>query len=214
VMAKRGDDVTTDNLRANLVALPGVASAEVTLDDESVPVARVWLDGTLPGDDVRDLVDGLVASSMPSVVLPKQKAPRRRIGLGRGLVDLLPSQDTDLVPAQLQPSTSLGHSIVGIAVVESSEGVTVEIESDVGGVHRELVADEGDIDRAVMNGIAAIAGVGDDVQLEIAEVASGDGLVLVVSAFHGDERAVGAAFVEYGRPYALARAGLSALLGF
>jgi hypothetical protein len=211
VLTKRGDEVTTKNLRANLDALPGVAAAEVTLDNDSIPTARVWLDGTLSGDDVRNLVDELVANSMPSVVLPRQKAPGKRTGLGRGLVELLPSAEAESVPTHLQQSADNRQSIVGVAVIESASGVTVEIESDERGVHSETVVDDGDIDRAVLRGVAAIVGAGGDVRLDIADVTSVGGSVLLVSAFRGEARSVGAAFVEYGRPYAIACAGVAAL---
>jgi hypothetical protein len=203
--------VTTENLRANLDALPGMASAEVALDDDALPLARVWLDGSVPSDDVRDLVDGLVADSMPSVVLPRHKTPRRRIGLGRGLVDLLPTEESDRVPMHLQPSAGHNQSIVGVAVIESLSGVTVEIESDSGGVHIEPVAEHGDIDQAVVRSVMAIVGVGGDLRMDIADLESGDGPILLVSAFSEAKRAVGAAFIEYGRPYAIARASLAAL---
>ena len=211
MLAKRGDDVTTENLRADLDALPGVAAAEVTLDNEKIPTARVWLDGTIPGDDVRNLVDELVAHSMTSVVLPRQKTPAKRTGLGRGLVELLPSAEAETVPTHLQLSAGHRQSIVGVAVIESGSGVTVEIESDERGVLREAVADDGDIDRAVLRGVAAIVGASDDVRLDVSDVTMVGGSVLVVSAFRGEARSVGAAFVEYGRPYAIARAGIAAL---
>lgn len=203
--------MTTENLRADLDALPGVAAAEVSLDNDLAPTARVWLDGTLSGDDVRTLVDELVANSMPSVVLPRQKTPGRRTGLGRGLVELLPSAEAESVPTHLQQSAGNRQSIVGVAVVESVSGVIVEIESDERGVHSEPVADDGDIDQAVLRGVAAIVGASDDVRLDITDVTSVGGSVLLVSAFRGEERAVGAAFVEYARPYAIARAGIAAL---
>ena len=211
MLAKRGDDVTTENLRADLDALPGVAAAEVTLDNEKIPTARVWLDGTIPGDDVRNLVDELVANSMTSVVLPRQKTPAKRTGLGRGLVELLPSAEAETVPTHLQLSAGHRQSIVGVAVIESGSGVTVEIESDERGVLREAVADDGDMDRAVLRGVAAIVGASDDVRLDVSDVTMVGGPVLVVSAFRGETRSVGAAFVEYGRPYAIARAGIAAL---
>jgi hypothetical protein len=203
--------VTTENLRANLDALPGVASAEVTLNDDAVPLARVWLDGSVASDDVRDLVDGLVANSMPSVVLPRQKTPRRRIGLGRGLVDLLPTEESDRVPLHFQPSVGRRQSIVAVAVIESHSGVIVEIESNVGVVHTETVAESGDVDLAVVRSVAAVAGVGEDIRMDIADFASAGGSIVLVSAFRDGKRAVGAAFIEYGRPYAIARAGLAAL---
>jgi hypothetical protein len=98
-----------------------------------------------------------------------------------------------------------------VAVIESASGVTVEIESDERGAHSEVVANDGDIDRAVLRGVAAIVGAGGDVRLDITDVTSVGGSVVLVSAFRGEARSVGAAFVDYTRPYAIARAGVAAL---
>jgi hypothetical protein len=98
-------------------------------------------------------------------------------------------------------------------VVESADGVTVEIESDDRGVHCESVTDDGDIDNAVLRGVAAIVGVGGDVRTDITDLDGRDGLILVVTAVGKGGRSAGAAFVEYGRPYAIARACLAALRG-
>ena len=112
---------------------------------------------------------------------------------------------------QLHASTGHRQSIVGVAVIESTSGVIVEIESDQRGVHSELVTEDGGVDRAAIRGITAIAGIGEDVGIDITDAESGDGLIVLVTAVRGGTRTVGAAFVEYGRPYAIARAGLDAI---
>ncbi len=203
--------MTTDNLRADLDALPGVATAEVVLRDDDTSVARVWLDGTRDGDEVRELVDALLGRSISSVVLPKQATQRRRIGLGRGLGDLIPNDEQNPVPMQLRPSAGQRPSITRVAVIESARGVVVEIEDGAGGVHGEAVDDGGNTDEAVLNGVRALVDSSADVRVDVTEVETGDGTVLLVTAIRGDRRSVGAAFIEHGRPYALARAGLDAL---
>ena len=62
---------------------------------------------------------------MTSVVLPRQKTPAKRTGLGRGLVELLPSAEAETVPTHLQLSAGHRQSIVGVAVIESGSGVIV-----------------------------------------------------------------------------------------
>jgi hypothetical protein len=203
--------VTTDELRADLDALPGVATAEVTLRDDETPVARVWLDGTRDGDEVRELVDALLGRSIPSVVLPKQATQRRRIGLGRGLGDLIANDEQNHVPTQLQPAARQRPTIVRVAVIESTRGVTVEIQDGAGGAQVEPVGDEGNIDAAVMNGVLAMVDGSQDVRVDITDVETEEGTVVMATAVRGDRRSVGAAFIEYGRPYALARAALAAL---
>jgi len=212
VTARRlGEDVTTDNLRADLDALPGVATAEVVLRDDETPLARVWLDGTRDGDEVKERVEALLGRSVPSVVLPRQATRRKRTGLGRGLGDLIPNDEQDPGPAELQPSAGQPPSIVRVAVIEAANGVTVEIEDGAGGVHSEPVDDEGDIDGAVMSGVLSMVDGSEDLRIDITDVETVDGFVLLVTAFRNGERSIGAAFVEYGRPYAVARAGLAAL---
>lgn len=203
--------MTTDNLRADLDALPGVATAEVILRDDDTPVARIWLDGTRDGDEVRELVDALLGRSISSVVFPRQTTQRRRIGLGRGLGDLIPNDEQHPVPMQLQPAAGRRPTIAYVAVIESASGVVVEIEDGAGDVHSEPVGGDLNIDGAVLKGVLALVDGSDDVRIDVTDAETGDGTVLLVAAIHGDRRAAGAAFVEHGRPYALARAGLDAL---
>jgi hypothetical protein len=174
-------------------------------------VARVWLDGTRDSDEVRELVDALVGGSIPSVVLPRQRSPQKRIGLGRGLDDLIPSDEQSPLPAHLQPAAGDRFEIVRVSVSESKRGVTVEVEDATRSVHREPVGDDEDIDAAVVRGVLSISGGSPDVQVDAVDIETDDGPVLMVTVRSGEKRAVGAAFVEYGRPYALAVAALGAL---
>ncbi len=210
--ATLGEDVTTENLRADLHTLPGVAEAEVIIREDEPPVARVWLDGTRAGDEVRELVDDLVGRSIPSVVLPKQTVQRRRTGLGRGLGDLIPNDVQESVPTHLQPAAGQRPTIIRVAIIESTRGVIVEIEDGTGGIHSESVGDGGDVDDAVMSAVAMIVDGPEEVRVDISDVETADGTVVLVTVAGDDRRSVGAAFVEYGRPYAVARAGLAALL--
>ena len=58
--------MATRDLKDELVAIPGVSDAEVTLVDNAPPVARVWLDGTRDGDEVRLRVEALLGRELPT----------------------------------------------------------------------------------------------------------------------------------------------------
>jgi hypothetical protein len=203
--------MTIDNLRDDLDALPGVEAAEVVLRDAETPVARVWLDGTRDSDEVRKLVDALVGRSIPSVVLPRRRISSKRIGLGRGLGDLIPSDEQNSPPVHLQPTAGQKPAVVRVSVGESTRGVTVEIEDGTGTVHREPVGDDGDLDGAVIRGVVSVVSGSHGVHVNAIDMETDDGLVVMVTAKSDDKRAVGASFIEYGRPYALALAAFAAL---
>jgi len=203
--------VTIDNLRDDLDALPGVEAAEVVLRDAETPVARVWLDGTRDSDEVRELVDALVGRSIPSVVLPRRRTSSKRIGLGRGLGDLIPSDEQNSPPGYLQPAAGHKPAVVRVSVGESTRGVTVEIEDGTGTVHREPVGDDGDLDGAVIRCVVSVVSGSHGIQVDAVDMETADGPVVMVTVKSDDRRAVGASFVEYGRPYALALAAFAAL---
>ena len=208
----RGEYVTTDNLRDNLVAIPGVASAEVTLKDDETPVARVWLDGTRDGSEVRELVGALLGRNVPEIDLDAAiESPKRRSGLGRGLGDLLPEDDAHPVPSQLQPETNRQPAVASVSVVESSTGVHVTIENNKDRSASVAVGDDGSIDAAVISAVRELFGFDESVVLGIQDIELPTGSVLVASAVGGTGRAAGAAFVEFGRPSAVARAVFQAM---
>ncbi|MDA2979357.1 MAG: hypothetical protein O3B42_06315 [Actinomycetota bacterium] len=196
------------DLKDELVAIPGVSDAEVTLVDNVPPVARVWLDGTRDGDEVRLRVQALLGGR-----LPVQEPAQRRSGLGKGLDILIPDGDGDhRVPVQLKAQgESRAVLVARVAVVESALAVTVEIEDGAGNIHTADVGPSGSIDDAVLEAAAALSGAPEHVAFGIAEVEIGDARVLVVSASIDGRRSAGASTVEFGRPFAVARAARQAL---
>ncbi len=141
-----------------------------------------------------------------------RESPRRqRIGLGRGLGDLLPSDETDLVPSHLKSAAPREQEIARVALVESASGVNVEIEDDAGVVCLTRVADGGSTDDAVIRGAVELVGAAGEPDIDVSDVATAGGPVVVVTAIREGERGVGATFVEFGRHFALARATLAAL---
>lgn len=203
--------MTADDIRADLDALPDVASDDGALRDDETRSVRQWPEHSTNDAEAQDPVDALLDAPGQSPEEPRRQT-RRRSGLGRGLGDLIPNDDRIPVPTHLQSDAGQRLTIVRVAVVESMTGVSVEIEDGAGMVHSEPVDHEEGIDAAVINGVVAILAVPSDARIDVTDVETRDGSVLLVTASLQGERTVGAALVEYGRPFALARAGLAALL--
>lgn len=200
--------MTTGKLRDELMAIPGVADVEVSLLDEAPPVARIWLDGSRGHDEVRERVEALLGREIPPVGTP----PVRRSGLGKGLDTLMPDRATEPVPTHLKPSSeSRASSIARVAVVESDASVTVEIEDGAQRVFTAEVGDGGSIDAAVLEAVIAMTGAPDDAVLETTDVDLGGIQVLVVTASIDGVVSAGVSPVDFGRPFALARAARQAL---
>ncbi|KAA3640774.1 MAG: hypothetical protein DWP92_02380 [Armatimonadetes bacterium] len=203
--------MATRNLTDELGEIPGVLSVELTLTGEDAPLARVWLDGTRDGEEVREHVGTLLGGRVP-VIDPTEPLPSRRGGLGKGLDSLLPDVDQDRVPAQLKAKTeSRALSVQRVAVVESRDVVTVEIEDGAGNIHTADVGPSGSIDDAVLEAAAELSGASDKVVFGVSEVEIDGARIVVVSARAEGGRSAGACPVEFGRPFAVARAARQAL---
>lgn len=202
-------------LKDELQAIPGVASAQVTLVDGEAPVARIWLDGSRDAEEVRDRINALLGSSVPRASIePERPGPKRRSGLGRGLPDLL--ADEDPVPSHINGTagTPPGISLRRVGIVESVDGVAVEIENDDGEVLAMSVGTDGSIDSAVIDAVCSMLDVGDDMTIAISDVSTDEGeLVIATASTDASDRYAGAAFVEFGRPWAVARAIVQAFSG-
>lgn len=203
--------MTTDNLRDELAALPGVASAEVTIPDDQRPIARVWLDGTKAGTEVRELVDVLLGRAVPPQPEEADQTSRRRSGLGRGLDDLLPSDGPHPVPMQFQPDAGQRSVIARVAVIETGRGVSVEVEDSKGRCATVPVGSDGSIDSAVVCAIREVLGLAEATDLHVEDLEATDGPLVVATAVQDNRRTAGAAFIEFGRPSAVARAVFQAL---
>lgn len=205
--------MTTENPRDDLAAIPGVASAEVTIKQDETPVARVWLDGTKDASEVRELVDVLLGKSVPDLVDAPDEAPRKRGGLGRGLVDLLPERDSQPVPSQLQPDMSSRPAVSAVSIVESASGVFVTVSDNKEREASVSVGDDGSIDSATIAAVSQLFGIDESIHISVEDIQVAQGSVLVASASNGTTRSAGAAFVEFGRPSAVARAVFQAMAG-
>lgn len=203
--------MATRDIADELMAIPGVSDAEVTLQGDAPPLAKVWLDGTRDDGEVRERVQALLGGQLPRVETTHDSS-LRRTGLGKGLDTLIPDGERDRVPAQLKVNVEgRAVSVARVAVVESAAAVTIEIEDGGGNVHTANVGPSGSIDDAVLDATAALSGASEQVSFDVAELEIGDTLVVVVSASVDEKRSAGASTVEFGRPFAVARAARQAL---
>lgn len=209
--------MATRDLRDELAAIPGVSDAEITFTDDDRPTAKVWLDGTRDGDEVRSRIESLLGRLIPSVG-PNEPTQGKRSGLGRGLEVLLPDSALEPVPAQLRDEAGTGGAardavapIDRVAVVETYGSVVVELEDRVGNLFTSTVGPGGSIDGAVLDAVKQLVGASDDTVLAIIDVAIDRPDLVVAEAVSGDARGVGIAHVGFGRPYAVASAAYQAL---
>ena len=209
--------MATRDLRNELAAIPGVSDAEISVSDDNRRTAKVWLDGTRDSDEVRDRIESLLGRSIPAGPADGE-TPEKRTGLGRGLETLLPDLPVEPVPAQLRAaeharvtSTGAVAAIDRVAVVETHGSIVVEVTDDGGNTFTSTVDNGGIIDEAVLEATRQLVGAGVDVSLEVVDVVSERTDLVIAEASKGDMRGVGAAHVEFGRPYAVAVAAHRAL---
>ena len=204
--------VAQEELQDKLQSIDGVASAEVDLIEGEPPVARVFLDGSRDPDEVRETVNALLGSAVPVRERPQ---PRRRGGLGRGLGEVITSDAAQPAPAHIDTAPRpVASRISRVGIVESEAGVVAEIEDALGNTESITVGPDGSIDRAVADGVRRLLGVPASTYIAIKDLDTGQGSLVVAAVTSDDDRrSAGAAFVEYGRPWATANAVMQALSG-
>lgn len=217
-MGTQGWGVTSEQLDDQLESIPGVASAEVELPTDGPPVARVFLDGTRSAAEVRERVEALLGSMVPERPETSQPEPqrRKRSGLGRGLGEVIEAHDAEGQPAHLVgaaapvPVLAPRIDLTRVAVVEAADGVHVEVEDTLGNRATARVA--GSIDDAIVASVKDLLGVDASWDLDVSGTTTDHGEVVVATALHSDgRRSAGAACIDFGRPWAVARAMAAAL---
>lgn len=215
--------MSTDELRAALLAVPGIASAEVTERPGDTPIVRLWLDGSRPGEDVQRDVDDVIAGEgyrrkEEPIETVAATTEGKRMGLGRGLETLIPVAEHEVAPNHLQEvavmnATTAAVQLVKVAIEESAEGVLVRVEDSTGA---SWAADVGEGETAlqdsVVSAIAGLFGLAGGVRLiAIDERHVADTQVVSVVLERGSgRRHAGAAVVEGGRPFTIGRAAYAA----
>ena len=212
-MTGLGDDgLGPAELEELLASVAGVADIEVDLREDGAPHLRVWLDGSVPAEEVGEEVKRAMADARSSVKAGTA-APDRKVGLGRGLSEILAADEATRLPSQLHPDVAEPEedprpNLALVAVQETVGGISVRAADSNGGIAFSPVEDPRSLNQAVVSAVARLrqerpiprlAGV------EIRDV-SGDPVLTVVLVFADGRRSVGAALVEGGMPFTLGRA--------
>jgi hypothetical protein len=210
--------VTWQQLQGEVLAVPGIAAAEVEARPDQGPFVRVWLDGTRDAAavaaDVRRVLDKAGygteegAGSGPAAATPLDGRNGRRSGLGRGLEALIPPAE----PAQTVVAAE-GRRLDMIAVEETASGTVVRAIDNAGKAAVAPVPLGNGLNAAVTATVAGLLGLGEPPRLEAVEVrdlASSPVLMVVIATSDG-RRASGSAIVEAGMPFTLGRAVWAAI---
>ncbi len=208
-----GHPLSLAELHDAVVAVDGIAAAEVAPQKNRGPAVRVWLDGSREAASVSADVDRLLESAgyraprSRRAVVPSPSSPApspgngiaRRTGLGRGLGALIPAPDHDA-------GTSTNR-LEMIAIEESASGTVVRAVDGNGRSAVAPVRNDKSLNRAVAQTVAGLLGFADAPALVAVEVHQlGGSSVLVVVIDIDGRRASGSAVIESGMPFALGTA--------
>ena len=225
--------VSVTELRHAVLAIAGIAAAEIEPRQNRGPSVRVWLDGSRPSAAVsRELQDvlrdagyrtrsevaerprgsGSLGEDTPDVDLksigaetpPVGNGGARRAGLGRGLDALIPAPQRDIGSAP--------NRLELIAIEESSDGTLVRAIDAAGRSAVAPVPNDRSLNQAVAATVAGLLGLGAPPELLAVEVHQLGGSPVLVTLLEIDgKRASGSAVIESGMPFALGSAIWSAL---
>jgi hypothetical protein len=155
-------------------------------------------------DDAKSLV------SIPPGTVSRPPARRRRSGLGRRLAELIETEDSHASPTHFQwsppsPIAADEYEIGRVTVVETSDSVRVEVEATDGSMAEAPVLRS--VEDAVVAATTRLLDMdsGWDISVSVAETSHGDVVVVTAQDVTG-ARVAAAACIEFGRPWAIARA--------
>jgi hypothetical protein len=200
-----------EDLRSAVVAVPGVAYAEVVLRDGAIPVVRVWTDGSRADGVVHTDVSDILA--IHGYLRPRQGADRTaleaRINDSAERIGAAPLGASRVIPLPPTPP-----SLAKLVIEENGDSV-IAIASDSSGRTASAVVGEGPdaFLTAVTAAVADLRGVRPSpvlVGIEDRFVAGVDVISVLIENGLG-ERYAGAAVVRGGRPYTVGRAVDAAL---
>lgn len=204
--------MTVEDLRAAVIAVPGVSTAEVALRDARTPVVRVWTDGSRGDSEIqRDVADVIAIHGYGLDTLERSKA-----SVSARINDTMGSSPR---PDLSRPDggSSLPPGSPGLAklIIEETGDEVVAVASDATGRSARAQVGEG-ADAfliAVTDAVAELRGVHPaPVLLSVEDrfVAGVDVVSVLIETEFG-ERYAGAAVVRGGRPFSVGRAVDAAL---
>lgn len=203
-------------LQAELLAVPGIAGAEVE-DDGGVAGVRVQLaegaDADAVGAAVRRI---LIAHGMRPAAAAAEESegygPPPPPGAPGSVVSFPLVGEHARAEAATQPAVSPALELESVAVEETPSGVSVLVRSTGGArATRSLGPTGSGMDEAVADSVAELVGQSGTSFLGAAESEIGGYQIITVLLGKGDERLSGSAVQRGGRAYATARAVWAAL---
>ena len=205
----------TDEIRRLIAALEGVASLEIDLRADGSPRLRVRLDGSVPSGAVSQRVREVLGTAASDGDDPPT-GTERKVGLGRGLSDILAAGSVGASPNLFEPALPKADSRPGLALVAVEEtvgGISVRAADSTGGIAFSPVEDTRSLNQAVVSAVGRLREERPLPRLSGVEIRDVDGAaVLTVVLTLGDGRkSVGAALVEGGMPFTLGKAVWEAL---
>ncbi len=214
-----GHPLSLAELHDAVLAVDGIAAAEVAPRKDRGPAVRVWLDGSREASSVSAEVDRVLesagyrtpsafepspASSNRSAAAPSAVGSARRTGLGRGLEALIPAPDPDVGPR--------ANRLEMIAIEESASGTVVRAVDGAGKSAVAPVRTDRSLNAAVAQTVAGLLGFGEPPTVRAVEVHQLGGSSVLVVVIEVDGRCTsGSAVIESGMPFALGTALWSAL---
>lgn len=217
-VAASHDEVGAVELRDLIARLAGIGDVEVDLREDGTPHLRIWLDGSVPADEVGAEVREMVASTRSgnkgaAAIADAEPSRTRRTGLGKDLGELLTANgDTSapslLIPASAESAQSPKKGLALVAVEETAGGISVRAADSGGGIAFSPVEDPRSLNQAIVSAVARLHQERPLPRLAGVEIRDVDGspVLTVVLAFSGGRRSVGAALVDGGMPFTLGRA--------
>ena len=207
-------EMTVEDLRSAVLAVPGVAAAEIAIREDETPVVRVWTDGSRHDTEIHnDVCDVIAIHGYGSGNAPSGRAAveARVAGAVGGTPPVVVDESGYAGGDQLDAVVSTGLAKL---IIEETGNDVVAVASDARGrTARALVGDGSDAFMvAVTEAVASLRGVSPSPVLLRVEDRFMEGVDVVSVLIETDgEHYAGAAVVRGGRPFSVGRAVDAAL---
>jgi hypothetical protein len=205
--------MTVEDLRAAVLAVPGVSAADVAIREDDTPVVRVWTDGTRGDAEVQNDVADVIAihgygsgtAATGSAALQARIAEYARAAI---------PQMADQEPRSARRTEPAPPGLAKLIVEETGNEVMAVASDAAGRSSRALVGDGPEAFlAAVTEAVAGLRGISPSPVLLRVEDRFIEGVDVVSVLIENEvgERYAGAAVVRGGRPFSVGRAVDAAL---
>ena len=206
--------MTVEDLRSAVLAVPGVAAAEIAIREDETPVVRVWTDASRDDTEIHNDVCDVIAIhgyGSGNAATDRAAVEARIAGAVGGAPPVVVDESGYAGGDQLDAVVSTGLAKL---IIEETGNDVVAVASDARGrTARALVGDGSDAFMvAVTEAVASLRGVSPSPVLLRVEDRFIEGVDVVSVLIETDgEPYAGAAVVRGGRPFSVGRAVDAAL---